>query len=80
MDLSARTESQASSLEETAASMEELTSTVTQNADNAVQANQLVQSASEVAGARRQGGVAGGADHGDHQRFGHAHRRHHQRD
>jgi methyl-accepting chemotaxis protein len=29
--------------------MEELTSTVTQNADNAVQANQLVQSASEVA-------------------------------
>jgi methyl-accepting chemotaxis protein len=49
MDLSARTESQASSLEETAASMEELTSTVNQNADNAVQANQLVQSASEVA-------------------------------
>jgi methyl-accepting chemotaxis protein len=55
MDLSARTESQASSLEETAASMEELTSTVTQNADNAVQANELVQSASAVA---RQGGVA----------------------
>lgn len=49
MDLSARTESQASSLEETAASMEELTSTVTQNADNAVQANQLVMSASAVA-------------------------------
>ncbi|MHA4868421.1 methyl-accepting chemotaxis protein [Duganella sp. PWIR1] len=49
MDLSARTESQASSLEETAASMEELTSTVNQNADNAVQANQLVQSASQVA-------------------------------
>ena len=55
MDLSARTESQASSLEETAASMEELTSTVTQNADNAVQANELVQSASAVA---RQGGTA----------------------
>ena len=55
MDLSARTESQASSLEETAASMEELTSTVTQNADNAVQANQLVQSASAVA---QQGGAA----------------------
>ena len=36
MDLSARTEMQASSLEETAASMEELTSTVTQNAGNAV--------------------------------------------
>jgi methyl-accepting chemotaxis protein len=49
MDLSGRTESQASSLEETAASMEELTSTVTQNADNAVQANQLVMSASAVA-------------------------------
>jgi methyl-accepting chemotaxis protein len=49
MDLSARTESQASSLEETAASMEQLTSTVTQNADNAVQANALVRSASEVA-------------------------------
>ena len=49
MDLSARTESQASSLEETAASMEELTSTVTQNAANAVQANTLVQSASSVA-------------------------------
>ncbi|MYM36616.1 methyl-accepting chemotaxis protein [Duganella sp. FT94W] len=49
MDLSARTESQASSLEETAASMEQLTSTVNQNAANAVQANQLVRSASEVA-------------------------------
>ena len=49
MDLSARTESQASSLEETAASMEQLTSTVNQNADNAVQANQLVMSASAVA-------------------------------
>jgi methyl-accepting chemotaxis protein len=49
MDLSARTESQASSLEETAASMEELTSTVNQNTDNAVQANQLVLSASAVA-------------------------------
>jgi len=49
MDLSSRTESQASSLEETSASMEELTSTVKQNADNAVQANQLVVSASKVA-------------------------------
>ncbi len=48
-DLSARTESQASSLEETASSMEELTSTVRQNADNARQANQLVVSASSVA-------------------------------
>ena len=48
-DLSARTEQQASSLEETAASMEELTSTVKQNADNARQANQLSQTASDVA-------------------------------
>ena len=54
MDLSARTEMQASSLEETAASMEELTSTVTQNAGNAVQANELAQSASRVA---REGGA-----------------------
>lgn len=49
MDLSSRTEMQASSLEETAASIEELTSTVTQNADSARQANQLAASASEVA-------------------------------
>jgi len=49
MDLSARTETQASALEETASSMEELTSTVRQNADNARAANQLAQSASQVA-------------------------------
>ncbi|MDQ7970388.1 MAG: methyl-accepting chemotaxis protein [Oxalicibacterium faecigallinarum] len=49
MDLSGRTESQASSLEETASSMEEFASTVKQNADNATQANQLALSASEVA-------------------------------
>jgi methyl-accepting chemotaxis protein len=49
LDLSARTESQASSLEETAASMEELSSQVNQNADNARQANQLAVSASAVA-------------------------------
>jgi methyl-accepting chemotaxis protein len=49
LDLSSRTEAQASSLEETASAMEELTSTVKQNADNARQANQLVVSASEVA-------------------------------
>jgi len=53
LDLSSRTEQQASSLEETASAMEELTSTVKQNADNARQANQLAVSASEVA-------VAGG--------------------
>jgi methyl-accepting chemotaxis protein len=50
LDLSSRTEQQASSLEETASSMEELTSTVKQNADNARQANSLAASASEVAG------------------------------
>jgi len=49
MDLSARTESQASSLEETSASMEELTTTVVQNAENAQQANQLTKSAAEIA-------------------------------
>ena len=48
-DLSARTESQASALEQTAASMEELSSTVKLNADNARQADQLAQSASAVA-------------------------------
>jgi methyl-accepting chemotaxis protein len=49
LDLSGRTETQASSLEETAAAMEQLTSTVKQNADNARQANQLAGSASEIA-------------------------------
>ncbi|MBE7528049.1 PAS domain-containing protein [Betaproteobacteria bacterium PRO4] len=49
VDLSQRTEQQASNLEKTAASMEELTSTVKQNADNARQANQLAASASNVA-------------------------------
>jgi methyl-accepting chemotaxis protein len=55
MDLSGRTEQQASALEETAASMEQLTSTVKQNADNARQANQLALSASDTA--RRGGAV-----------------------
>ncbi|WP_343551529.1 methyl-accepting chemotaxis protein [Pantoea sp.] len=48
-DLSARTESQASSIVETAASMEQLTGTVRQNADNATHANQLADGASQVA-------------------------------
>ncbi len=48
-DLSQRTEAQASSLQETAASMEELTSTVKQNADNAQHATELAATASEVA-------------------------------
>jgi methyl-accepting chemotaxis protein len=49
LDLSQRTEEQASSLEETAASMDELTSTVQQNTDHAKQANQLAVGASDVA-------------------------------
>lgn len=48
-DLSARTELQASSLEQTVSTMVQLTSTVKQNADNAQQANQLVLSASSIA-------------------------------
>ena len=48
-DLSDRTERQASALQQTAASMDELGSTVRQNADNAQQANQLALSASKVA-------------------------------
>jgi methyl-accepting chemotaxis protein-2 (aspartate sensor receptor) len=49
LDLSQRTEQQASSLEETAASMEELSSAVTQNAENASQANQMALAASGIA-------------------------------
>ena len=49
LDLSGRTESQASALEQTASSMEELTSAVKQNVDHAQQANHLVVSASDVA-------------------------------
>jgi aerotaxis receptor len=48
-DLSARTESQASSLEETASSMEELTSTVKQNAEGARHASKLVLSTADIA-------------------------------
>lgn len=48
-DLSQRTEQNAASLEETAASMEEITSIVKHNADNANRANQLAIGASEVA-------------------------------
>jgi methyl-accepting chemotaxis protein len=49
LDLSSRTAQQASALEETAASMEELTMTVRQNADNAQEANALAIAASEAA-------------------------------
>ena len=53
IDLSSRTELQASSLEKTASAMEVLTTTVKQNADNARAANQLAATASNVA---RKGG------------------------
>ncbi len=53
MDLSVRTEHQASSIEETTASMEELAATVRQNADNAQEANQ-------VAAGTREAAVSGG--------------------
>jgi methyl-accepting chemotaxis protein len=49
-DLSHRTEEQAASLQETAASMGELTSTVQLNAKSAQQANQLAVGATDIAG------------------------------
>ncbi|MDB5913552.1 MAG: hypothetical protein JWP22_2227 [Ramlibacter sp.] len=52
--LSLRTETQVESLQQTAASMEQLTAAVRQNADNAQQANLLVRTASDRAG---QGGA-----------------------
>lgn len=55
MDLSARTESQASSLEETASSLEQLTVAVHQNADRAREVSRLVISAADAAS---DGGVA----------------------
>ena len=56
-DLSGRTEQQASALQQTAATMEQLGTTVRHNTDNAMQANQLAQSASGVAA--RGGAVVG---------------------
>ncbi len=55
LDLSSRTEQQASAIQQTSASMEELGSTVKQNAASAGEADTLAKSASEVA---RRGGVA----------------------
>ena len=52
LNLSSRTEDQSASIVETAASMEELTSTVRLNAENALQANKL---AEEVSAAAKQG-------------------------
>jgi methyl-accepting chemotaxis protein len=57
LDLSARTEQQASALEETASSMEELTSAVRENGSNARQANELAAAATAVA---QQGGAVVG--------------------
>ncbi|WP_075792762.1 methyl-accepting chemotaxis protein [Massilia putida] len=54
MDLSSRTEQQAGSLGTTASTVEQLTGTVRQNADNARQASQLSIAASDIA---TQGGV-----------------------
>ncbi|MBR7784710.1 chemotaxis protein, partial [Undibacterium sp. LFS511W] len=54
MDLSGRTESQASSLEQTASSMEQFAETVRQNSDHAAQANTLAETTSAVA---QQGGA-----------------------
>jgi len=48
-DLSSRTESQANSLQETSSSMASLSDTVRQNAENAKQANHLVDIATDVA-------------------------------
>jgi methyl-accepting chemotaxis protein len=48
--LAERTEKQSALLEETAASTEEITATVRQNADNAEKANQLIASAADAAG------------------------------
>ncbi len=48
-DLSSRTEQQSSSLDTTASSMQEMTETVKQNAENAGSANDLAQAASEQA-------------------------------
>jgi methyl-accepting chemotaxis protein len=53
-ELSNRTQSQASALEETAASMEEMTTTVKQNAENANEANRL---AAEMRSRAEQGGM-----------------------
>ncbi|PZP34374.1 MAG: hypothetical protein DI603_05295 [Roseateles depolymerans] len=56
-DLSLRTERAASNLQETASAMEQLTASVTHNAESARQANELAQVAADVA--RRGGSVVG---------------------
>jgi methyl-accepting chemotaxis protein len=59
LDLSQRTDEQASSLAQTTASMEQMTSTVRDNAENAVQANRLAMTTREHA--ERGGSVVGSA-------------------
>ncbi len=61
LDLSSRTESQASTLEQTAASMEELSEQVNINAENAQQASQMAAGAASVAA--RGGEVVGRVVH-----------------
>lgn len=58
-DLSRRTQEQAANIEQTAASMDEITSTVRQNADNAAEADKLVYDVSQQANAG--GEIAGQA-------------------
>ncbi|MGH8136684.1 MAG: methyl-accepting chemotaxis protein [Steroidobacteraceae bacterium] len=60
-NLQMRTEKQSASLQQTASSMEEMTTTVKQNADNAGQANQLAAAAREQA--EQGGSVVGKAVH-----------------
>ena len=55
LDLSQRTETQASNLQQTAASMEQITTTVRHNADTTRAASELARSASEAARRRRRG-------------------------
>jgi methyl-accepting chemotaxis protein len=58
LDLSARTEQQASALEQTASSMEELMATVKRNADSALEASRMASQASAIA-ARGHDAVSG---------------------
>ncbi|QAU33098.1 PAS domain-containing methyl-accepting chemotaxis protein [Janthinobacterium sp. 17J80-10] len=53
MDLSSRTEQQASSLEQSASTMEEFAATIRQNADNSLKAQSLARSAHSVTGEGR---------------------------
>ena len=71
MDLSQRTERQASALQETAASMEQMTASVKQNADNAHRAAQL--STDAASAAQRGGAVVADVVSTMHGKIGRAH-------